>query len=259
MDDISIAEWRVTGATEERPLIVMRTLGAFSLKVGGIPLDFPRKTPRKPLGLLKALVALGRPAVCEHRLADALWPDAEADAAHQAFTMALYRLRKLLGSREAVALHDGWAHLDPRLCWVDAWAFERLSGVVTAGYPDEPTRALRHALALYRGEFLLDDEAPWAIATRERLRERFVRLVVRLAEQLEATGQWQEALDVLHQAIGVDDRTEIFYQGAMRAALHLNRKAEGITVFRHLQSVLPAACGASPSADSDQLLRLLLA
>ena len=198
------------------PLVEIRTLGGFSLAVGGMPLGFPRKAPRRPLSLLKAIVALGHPAVCEHRLTDALWPDAEADAAHQAFNMALHRLRKLLGRHDAVVLRDGRIYLDCRLCWVDACALERLAA--GAGPRDaDPAQALRQVLELYRGDFLADDEEPWVFAPRERLRERFVRSVSHQAGRLEAAGRRPEALHFLHLAGEAAPRA--FHREALRTAI----------------------------------------
>jgi LuxR family maltose regulon positive regulatory protein len=255
MNDIGISARGMPKGEAGVRLIEVRTLGAFSVTVDGSPLTFSRKTPKRPLSLLKAIVALGRPTVSEYRLTDALWPDSEADAAHQAFHMALHRLRKLLGQHAAVILQDGRVGLDAGGCWVDLWALEGLTG---PGADGDPARILDQALALYRGDFLADDDGPWTIAPRERLRERFVHLVTGQAGRLEAVGRWHESLHFFHQAIEVDHRAEVFYQGAMRAALHLERRAEGITLFRRLQGMLPALCGAAPSAETEQLLRLLL-
>lgn len=210
MDDSDELEGNVA------PLVQIRTFGGFALVVGGMPLGFPRKAPRKPLGLLKAIVALGHPAVCEHRLTDALWPDAEADAAHQAFTMALHRLRKLLGCNEAVVLRDGRIHLNHRLCWADACALERLAA--GADPPDaDPAQTLRQVLDLYRGDFLADDEEPWVFAPRERLRERFVRLASHQVGRLEAAGRWPEALHFLHLA--GERAPRAFHREALRTAI----------------------------------------
>ena len=38
--------------------------------------------------------------------------------------LTVLRLRKLLGSSDAVVQQGGKVWLNPELCWVDAWAFE---------------------------------------------------------------------------------------------------------------------------------------
>ncbi len=57
------------------------TLGRFEVLRDGEPVRFARKVQRKPLALLKALVAFGGRSVREELVMDALWPDAEGDAA----------------------------------------------------------------------------------------------------------------------------------------------------------------------------------
>jgi hypothetical protein len=104
------------------------TLGRFGLLADDRPVEFGRKVQRRPLSLLKVLVALGGRGISEARIAEFLWPDADGDLAHQSFTAALGRLRKLLKKEEAVALKDGQLSLSNRHCWVDVWAFERFLG-----------------------------------------------------------------------------------------------------------------------------------
>jgi len=115
--------------------------GPFEIYLDGERLRAGRKAQRKPLDLLKALIAFGSRDVPETRFWEALWPEATGDAAHKAFEITLHRLRSLLGDKDALLLDEGRLTLDPNHCWVDARAFERL--VVygrDAGYPAPPVR-----------------------------------------------------------------------------------------------------------------------
>lgn len=55
---------------------------------------------------------------------DSLCADEEGDAASNSLSITVLRLRKLLGSSDAVVQKGGKVWLNPELCWVDAWAFE---------------------------------------------------------------------------------------------------------------------------------------
>ena len=161
----------------------IRTLGGFEVRCAGAPLSLGARAHRKPLELLKVLVAHGGQAVSAARLMDILWPDAEGDLAHSAFSTTLGRLRGLLDCRECLVLADGRLSLDPQRCGVDVWAFEALCDQVQEGRSPDPPNAdpARAALALYQGPFLADEDAPpWVLAPRERLRERFGAARVRL-------------------------------------------------------------------------------
>ena len=234
----------------------VHTLGRFALEVQGRALVFEGKVPRKPLALLKALIAQGADVapVAERLLTDALWPDDEADAAHDAFNVALHRLRKLLPrGAEIVRLHDGCLSLDAALCWIDCRAFEHEASAVTAA-------ARQRALALYHGHFLAADaDAPWSVSARERLRSKLHRLIAEGADACAAMGQHEEALEYYRRGLEIDDLDEAFYRGAMRCALALGRPAEGIAVHRRLERMLATQLGVAPSAESKALLRQLLA
>lgn len=149
------------------------TLGRFSVVRHGETLRFTGKAQKKPLDLLKALIAFGGRGVSEARLADALWPGAEGDAAAQALATTLFRLRKLIGER-TIHRQDSRLSLDPTLCWVDCWAFERLSNDGAADHAQRLEKLRR----LHHGPFLNDaDDAPWAEPMRQRLRTKLARLL----------------------------------------------------------------------------------
>lgn len=83
------------------------TLGRFELLKDGKSIRFARKTQRRPLALLKALIAFGSKEVREDQTEDVLWPDADGDAAHRSFKTTLQRLRQLLGREDALELKEG--------------------------------------------------------------------------------------------------------------------------------------------------------
>ena len=112
----------------------------------------------------------------QDRVTDALWPDAEGDAAAQALRTTLHRLRKLLQYEQAVRLEDRQLFLDPRYIWADCLTFE---GAV--GQADVADRAsLERVMNLYHGHFLPGELASWALTYRERLRAHHMTLAERL-------------------------------------------------------------------------------
>ncbi|HUU74399.1 MAG TPA: hypothetical protein VMW70_17360, partial [Burkholderiales bacterium] len=65
-------------------------LGRFGVMIEDELLTFSRKTPKKPMALLKALIAFGRHDVAMTRLVDAIWPDEEGDSGHDACWLSLH-------------------------------------------------------------------------------------------------------------------------------------------------------------------------
>ncbi|HEV8306268.1 MAG TPA: BTAD domain-containing putative transcriptional regulator [Methylomirabilota bacterium] len=209
----------------------VHTLGGFRLEKDGRPVEFTGKAQRKPMAMLEAIVAFGGRGVHEPQLAEALWPDAEGDAAHQAFATTLHRLRRLVGQDDTVALREGRVSLDSRRCWVDVWAFEALLDQADAEKAGNAARARtlgERALALYRGPFLGPDSPAWAVAARERLRRRFLRGVGRLGRHSEDAGEWRPAIEWYEKGLEVDELAEEFYQPDL-VLRELDRGSSGLS------------------------------
>lgn len=227
------------------------TLGQFRVEIDGIPLSFPHKSPRKPITLLKLLVALGPKAVAERRILDALWPDEEGDAASDALAVATHRLRKLLRHRDVLQHTDGLLQLNRRYVWTDAWAFDAAEG-------DGPVDvdAADRLFAAYPGDFLREDaDASWAVLTRERLRGKFLRRLLRCGEQLERQARHEQAVAFYRRGIEDDALVEELHRGLMRCLLALDRHAEAMSAYRSLRQTLSVALGIAPSPASQQLFR----
>ena len=102
------------------------TLGQFHVLKDDQPLRFSHKVQRKPLALLKTIIALGGQKVREEILLDTLWPDSDGDTAGFALNSAIHRLRKLLAREDAIIRQDNEVTLNARCCWLDLLAVERL-------------------------------------------------------------------------------------------------------------------------------------
>jgi len=228
------------------------TFGRFAVTRDGVPIRGGERPSRKPLALLQALVAFGGRKVSASTLGEALWPDADGDLAHRSFVTTLHRLRRLLAVPEALELRDGLLSLDPRLCWVDAWAFERLWSAAEGAQTDEAQEVSlgRRAMELYRGAFLQAVDEYWAVTRRERLRSRLLRGVERLGLLLEKGGNWEEAVRVYRRALEVDPLIEEFHRRLMKSLAGLGRPAEVAAAYRNCERILRGALGIEPSAET---------
>ena len=229
----------------------IQTLGRFGIQVHGRYL--PRQpSHNKPVKLLQALIALGGREVPDHRIENALWPDAEGDAAHRTLITNLQRLRKLLGVRDTIRYHDGRLTLDPRFCQVDAWDFER-------GPSGEGLEALTRTLALYRGDFLRDEgDDTWLLPPRERLRTQALRHYQTLLESLAAEGRWDELLQHGHRALEINPLHEPFYQALIRAHHQLGHRYEAIRTWRLCCQRLRQALGIDPTLQTRTLFKEIM-
>jgi ATP/maltotriose-dependent transcriptional regulator MalT/DNA-binding SARP family transcriptional activator len=237
----------------------VRTLGGFRLLKGDAEVTFTGKGQRRPLALLKALIASGGRQVGEERLTEALWPRIDGDSAHRSFTITLHRLRKLLGEDRALVLAEGKLTLDGRYVWVDTWAFEQataridewLRGRKEHVEPERLAAAADRLLALYAGPFLANEtDASWGLALRERLRNRFVRVVGELGRFWREAGEAERALAFYERALEADDLSESVYRHLMLCYSELGRRAEAADVYGRCRTTLVARLGVEPSPET---------
>jgi ATP/maltotriose-dependent transcriptional regulator MalT len=188
----------------------VQTFGGFRLLRNDEPLGpaagkAAGKAKKRPLELLKLLIAYGGEQVSEGRLTDALWPRIDGDSAHRSFTSTLHRLRKLLGEDRAVTLHEGRLSLDRRYFWLDTWAFEQLAADLESAEGEQLDKLADRLLALYRGSFMADDaDAAWVLPARERLSSRCARVLARVCRHWEERGEPARARSLYQRCLEVD-------------------------------------------------------
>jgi adenylate cyclase len=274
----SIARLKPTTAPRESeqswPLKI-HALGQFTLLREGQPIVFSRKVQKRPLDLLKALIANGGARASTSTLIESLWPDSEGDSARVSFDSNLHRLRKLIGIDDVLLLAEGKLSLDPAKCWVDVWAFEELvaridrathrppgaagtgpgsTGTGQGNSDINPGEVAKELLRLYSGHFMeKDSQEPWAIAARDRLAAKFLRAVSHLGAQLEEHRDWEEAAALYSRALELDNLAEALYRRLMVSYRELGETAEALKVYRRCRDMLSIVLGLSPSPETEAI------
>jgi len=230
----------------------VHVLGRFRLAEGDTPVAIPPRL-RKPQELLQALIAFGGTEVSAGVLIDALWPDSEGDAAYHALESALYRLRQLLGARDAVRMEGGKVSLNRDQLWVDMWQFED-----EMQRPHDPEAndierigRLRH---LYQGHFLQHEgERPWVLKARHGLRDRLLRAIRDAARECEHAGRWEDAANLYQYGIELDSLNEGLYRGLMLCHQELGDHSDALQAYRRCRELLTRFLGIAPNAKTQAL------
>jgi len=248
------------GPCEQWPWRVrIHTFGRFELSREGRPVTFEGRTQKRALDLLKALVAYGGRGVSEQKLCDSLWPGAEADDARASLKVTLHRLRGLVG-HEAIVVRESKLSFDETVVWVDVWRFERAAERLAT---TRPLSARDHEVLgpqmreLYRGPFLGDEDAGFALLARERLRGKWMRAIATVAGRLQQEGSHEQALAWYEHGLEIEPLAEPFYQGLMRIHQTLHRPADGLGVYQRCRRLLRAQLGVNPSPETESLAAAL--
>jgi two-component SAPR family response regulator len=260
--DNAIMDMSLSGECEREDFhVTIRLLGKFDVVQGGQPLLFLHKMPRKPLVLLKMLVACGGARIDTSSLSRALWPESDVYAARNAFDITLHRLRRMFDRNDVLDLSDGKLSIDARQCWIDVWEFEKLvrqleqrlaeAGKTSHGIcADLATTLLR----IYAGHFLEhESQDAWAVACRDKLKAKFLRAVVMLAAALEDDGKWEQAAALYLRALELDNLAEQIYRQLMVCYRELGETAEALRVYRRCRELLSVVFSLQPSAATEAI------
>jgi LuxR family transcriptional regulator, maltose regulon positive regulatory protein len=230
----------------------VHVLGRFRLLAGDTPIIIPSRL-RKPQELLQALIAFGGTEVSAGVLTDALWPDSEGDAAYHALESALYRLRQLLGARDAVLMEGGKVSLNRDQWWVDMWEFEE-----ELQRPNDPEakgiERIGRLRLLYQGHFLQHEaDKPWVLKVRQKLRDRLLRVIRDAARECERARGWEDAANLYRSGIELDSLNEGLYQGLMLCHQELGDHSDALQAYRRCRELLTRFLGIAPSATTQAL------
>jgi len=245
----------------------VHTLGTFRLLHDNAPMVSVGKAQKRPLDLLKVLIAHGGREVSEAHITEALWPRIDGDSAHRSFVSTLHRLRKLLGADRALVVSAGKLSLDGRLVWVDTWAFEQLTAQIDRFLRSGRERIGRlqltelsdRLLELYAGPFLGNDaEESWSLTLRERLRNRCVRTIGEVARFWQQSGEVEQAVEYLNRSLEADEHAESIYRQLMQCYVELGRHAEALDAYVRCRTILGARLGIEPSPETRGIYERLL-
>jgi DNA-binding SARP family transcriptional activator len=244
------------GGAENWPYpIRIYTLGRFEIFINEKPMVFSKKVPKKPLALLKALIAFGGIDVAVNKITDALWPDADGDAASSSFKVNLHHLRKLLGREESVLTSERRISLNFQYCYVDVSAFAHIASAIMGFGTDAGKAEMKKliplaekALEIYKGNFIEDDEGyPYIAVLRERLRSKFVHLVEMTGMYYEKQKQCHKAVELYEKGIETDEFQEEFYKRLMLCYKELGKHKEAVSAYNRCHRMLHIHFGVEPS------------
>lgn len=241
------------------------TLGAFRVVKDGQTIEFSGKAQRRPLDLLKVLIAYGGKSVNVNMVIGALWPDSQGDAAQKSFDSTLHRLRKLLAD-EVVTLTNRGVSLNPKTCWVDIWEFDQLASVPVhpqgsdgEGAPGRDIdTVIDRVFQLYSGDFLcFEEEQQWIFSPADKFKSKFIRFVRKAGDALEQQGNWPRAIEVYRRGIEVDNLSEDLYRALMESQRRGGSVADALETYRRCRQLLSVLLSIAPSERTTALYRQL--
>jgi DNA-binding SARP family transcriptional activator/tetratricopeptide (TPR) repeat protein len=222
-------------------------LGPPVVERDGLPVSFDT---RKAIALLAVLAITGREQSRE-RLADLLWPDADAARARGSLRRTLSVTAAELGA--GITITRSTVALTPGMIGVDVTDFADL-----IARPD--VASLQRAARLYRDDFMagfaLRDCAEfddWQAAEAERLRLQLAKGLQRLVTSCTDAGELDGALDHARRWLSLDQLHEPAHQAVIKLLGWTGQRSAALRQYRTLVQVLDRELAVRPLPATTQL------
>ncbi len=237
----------------------IRLLGEFDLRRGEALL--PPLESARAASLLAYLLLHREAPQSRQRLAFLLWPDSTEPQARTNLRHVLHTLRRSLPDP------DQFLEVTPRTLqwrgaapfWLDVAAFEAAISRAQRAAADEGLASLQEAVELYRGDLLESCYDEWLLGERERLRQRYLEALERLAFLLEGHGQLAEAISCAERLLRHDPLHEESYRRLMRLHDARGDRARALRAYHVCAATLERELGVEPSAPTREAYEALLA
>lgn len=238
---------------EEPKRVEVALLGPMVVKVAGRPVQSWRTG--KSRDLLAFLLLSGNRPFSRDQLAEALWPEADAESATRLLHTALHHLRRALGpGAEGLVAFAGGAYQLVRehaLLQVDLDQFQRLAA--SGG-----ESGWRSAVGLYRGELLDGLDYAWCEGPRVRARTLYLDCLRHLSHSLAQAGRWSDSVEFLQLFVQADPLAEDGHVALMECYAALGNRNAAIQQYHTLAHLLDEELGLSPGCKAEALYRQLL-
>jgi DNA-binding SARP family transcriptional activator len=217
----------------------------------------------KQRALLAVLLLSPRVAVSDDRLIDDLWGDEPPATAAHTIQVYVSNLRKVLGAARLVRRPPGYA-LDVAPDELDLERFERVATAgrtaLGEGRPEEASRLLGEAIAVWRGEPLADFAfEPFAQTAIGRLDELRVSAFEGRIEADLACGRHGELVGELESLVREHPLREGLRGYLMLALYRAGRQAEALAAYQEARRALVDDLGIDPGPALQRLERAILA
>ena len=241
------------------PPLRIEALGPMRVSCGELELTLSRWRSKRAARLFQLLLVHRFRWVPKDAIIEALWPEIDPAKGENSLRQTVHLLRRELepGCRESraprlIRFRNDAYRLDPGDGHTyDVELFEAAIDeglrLADSGRPAGAER-LCEAVGLYRGGFF--EESPYeefAVAERERLRDRFLRALDRLVRAAASSGRWDECAVLARRGIADDPYSEDLHWHLVNAYLRLGSRHEALAAYHRYERTVLAELEAAPS------------
>lgn len=239
----------------------IHALGNFRIESADPDPPPTKKQEKRPLELLKILLAAGPDGLLLEQIIEDLCPDKASKSAYNIYSVTLHRLRQRLGQDRLLVTGEGRLFLDQRYCWVDAWEFARLCDQAhhrpkVSG--DDPALDLDRAISLYKGNFLGGQtDSTSQLIYGEELKRLYIQATFSRARLEEKKEAWKRAVRIYQKGMEILPCHEPFYRAIMFCYGQIGYSDGVRQTYEQCRTALERHLELAPSSETENLYRKL--
>lgn len=246
---------------KEKAAVRVNMLGDFQLESKDATVSEQINRSKKLWGVLALLLIYRKNPLNHQELTQQIWTEGRSKNPVNALKTLLYRLREMLeplqedGQPLIIANRGAYCWNAAIPVYLDFEEFEAISqqAANVKGNKEESIPLYQRAVALYRGDFLLRVELPWAVAMRAKFRKIHLQNIKALAAFYSANAQYAEIVQLCANVIEtpiLNDQIHIYY---IRSLLHLGHHQEALIHYEKTNELYLREKGTYPSDEMRNL------
>jgi len=257
-----------------RPAVPLKihALGSLVVSYGEHRLSLAEWTSARALRLFQLLLVNRFRWVHRDVAVEWLWQECDPDKGANNLRQTIHLLRKTLEPGPRKTRDSSYIRFLNEACrlepgndyFFDVEAFEGLVSTAEEHWSrserNQARNVLEQAADLYRGNFL--EESPFeefTVSTREELREKLLRVLVRLAELYAEAESWVDLVPLCRKGLAQDPYHEEFYWHLVRAQYKLGNRREALTGYHQYEEMMARELELLPSVRMKELADQVIA
>ncbi|MDX8390043.1 MAG: BTAD domain-containing putative transcriptional regulator [Mariprofundaceae bacterium] len=228
--------------------------GALKIHIRGKEITIGSRQKRT-IELLKFLL-IHPDGVANHKICDALWPEAEGDFATRSLHVTQHRLRKILEHQDALRVHQGVTKLNLFIVMNEMDVVQHLLHQAEKKGDTNHHGIAERLIEKYSGMLLESDmDFPWLISSREHLHLRFIHIIDTYIKTLIHNKEWQQAELTCLKVLKIDDLNENTHCRLLQICHASGSTAKMHRLYSQYSMMLKQRYGIAPSIKIEVLMQ----
>jgi two-component SAPR family response regulator len=187
--------------------------------------------------------------VSRREIIDRIWSEFDGDRAVANFNTTLYYMKKALiqnGIKIVVERVKDRYRLNIDNINCDYYKFT--SFTASSNFIDDSNIIeFEKIAALYTGDYLEENNFSWAERNKVSIKEKYIRLILKMADYYRASNQFENAIDILKTALKYEPLNDIIYYKLLSAFLFVKDRHSAVKYYNIYKKTLKKELGMDPN------------